>query len=141
MVERPHITEDVARMVADAIRDEGGVLLGTPEWCMDHGFGTEDYEAFLRAGVRQGAEFDFRDANQSLCGTVGTMGVPRKIGVDGDKITLTVAIESSRAGDVARLMTLMRQTCDISLTPANMPLPLDIDPQPAGSVPLPGTGE
>lgn len=141
MIERPHITEGVARTVADAIRDEGGVLLGTPGWCMDHGFSVDDYEAFLRAGVRQGAEYDFRDANRSLCGTVATMGVPRKIGVDGDRITLTVAIEDSRAGDVARLMTLRKQTCDISLTPANMPLPLDYDGAPEGALPLPTVAE
>lgn len=135
MTERPHITEDVAAMVADAIRRDGGVIIGTPEWCMDHGFSAEDFDAFLQAAIRQGAEYDFRDANASLYGTAVTMGVPKKIGVDGDKITLTVAIEASRAGDVARLMPLRSQTCDIALTPANMPLPLDMAAE--GMQPLP----
>lgn len=135
MVERPHITEDIAAMVADAIRRDGGALIGTPEWCMDNGFSTDDFDAFLQAAIRQGAEYDFRDANASLYGTATTMGVPKKIGVDGDKITLAVAIEASHAGDVARLMPLRSQTCDIALTPANMPLPLGMEAE--GMQPLP----
>lgn len=140
MVERPHITEGVARRVADAIRGEGGVFLGTPEWCMGHGFSEEDYEAFLQAGVRQGAEYDWRDSHGdlALAGTVSTVGVPRKVSVDGDKLTLTVAIDGSRASDVARLIPLRRQTCDISLTPADMPLPIEV---PEGSRALPMGGD
>lgn len=47
MQETAHITRDRAEAVSRAIRNKGGVFIGSADWCESCGITPDEYTAFL----------------------------------------------------------------------------------------------
>lgn len=131
MQEQAHITQEQAYAVVKAIRNKGGVFIGTQDWCDQCGITTDQYDAFLDAGVDRAREMDYLDSHADIPASVTTVGTVKKYAGDGDKTTLTVELAANHVGDIAKIRYLCGEPANIMLIPANLPLPLDYDSEPA----------
>jgi hypothetical protein len=129
MTESNHIDESVARKVSDAIRNKGGVFIGTHDWFEATGITPDEYEAFLDYGVRYAAQLDYKDAHSDIPGAVNTKGVVDKFTGDSKKVTVQISIDPHNYGDVATIQRIIGEPLDLVMYPIQAPLPLDDDGQ------------
>ena len=129
MTEQNHMDASAARKVADAIRNNGGVFLGSRDWMEANGIAEDQYEAFFDYAVHYAAELDYKDSKADVLGSLSTKAIVEKFGGDASKVTVSLVIDPHRYGDIASIKRLIGEPMDIVMYPTQMPIPLDEDGQ------------
>lgn len=124
-MEAAHMDESAALKVADAIRNKGGMFIGTTDWYEATGVTADEYHAFFDYAVRYAAQLDYKDANADMPCSLSTKAIVDKFTGDAKKVTLSLTIDPHHYGDVAKVQQLIGEPLDVTLAPVQMPLPLD----------------